>query len=173
VRPRAIKVKCVERIWKRDGGGPERPRWGVCPTMGCCGNFNAKRRDGLLNGEIFYGLVEATIVIKSRRRHGITTRQHASPGGRPPAPAPVQWPTPHSQAAAPAVSAMIPDPLCTRLKPHHPGRERKIFVMFMINMHILVIFYSFGSCFQLSCCHHGLASRPTLDASIDPRRPLT
>lgn len=126
MRPRAIKVKCVERIWKRDGGGPERPRWGVCPTMGCCGNFNAKRRDGLLNGEIFYGLVEATIVIKSRRRHGITTRQHASPGGRPPAPAPVQWPTPHSQAAAPAISAMIPDPLCTRLKPHHPGGERTL-----------------------------------------------
>src|SRR5215213_2667939 len=43
-------------------------------------------RDELLNGEIFYSLREAKIVIESWRRHYNTKRPHASLGYRPPAP---------------------------------------------------------------------------------------
>ncbi len=40
----------------------------------------------LLDGEIFYGLREAQVVIESWRRHYNTVRPHASLGYRPPAP---------------------------------------------------------------------------------------
>ena len=43
-------------------------------------------RDELLDGEIFYSLREAKIVIESWRRHYNTKRPHASLGYRPPAP---------------------------------------------------------------------------------------
>jgi putative transposase len=36
---------------------------------GYCESFNSKPRDELLNGEIFYSLAEAKIIIESRRRH--------------------------------------------------------------------------------------------------------
>ena len=49
-------------------------------------SFNARLRDELLNGEIFYTLREAQIVIESWRRHYNTVRPHASLGYRPPAP---------------------------------------------------------------------------------------
>ena len=49
-------------------------------------SFNARLRDELLNGEIFYTLKEAQIVIESWRRHYNTVRPHASLGYRPPAP---------------------------------------------------------------------------------------
>src|SRR5215472_14057090 len=49
-------------------------------------SFNARLRDELLNGEIFYTLREAQIVIESWRRHYNTTRPHASIGYKPPAP---------------------------------------------------------------------------------------
>ena len=49
-------------------------------------SFNARLRDELLNGEIFYALREAQIVIESWRRHYNTTRPHASIGYKPPAP---------------------------------------------------------------------------------------
>ena len=42
--------------------------------------------DELLNGEIFYTLREAQVVIESWRRHYNTVRPHASLGYRPPAP---------------------------------------------------------------------------------------
>jgi transposase InsO family protein len=41
---------------------------------------NARLRDELLNGEIFYTLREAQIVIESWRRHYNTIRPHASIG---------------------------------------------------------------------------------------------
>src|SRR5262249_62206645 len=41
-------------------------------------SFNARLRDELLNGEIFYTLREAQIVIESWRRHYNTIRPHAS-----------------------------------------------------------------------------------------------
>src|SRR5215208_954340 len=49
-------------------------------------SFNARLRDALLNGEIFYTLREAEVVIESWRRHYNTVRPHASLGFRPPAP---------------------------------------------------------------------------------------
>jgi hypothetical protein len=39
-----------------------------------------------LNGEIFYSLKEAQIIIESWRRHYNTIRPHASLGYKPPAP---------------------------------------------------------------------------------------
>jgi transposase InsO family protein len=49
-------------------------------------SFNARLRDELLNGEIFYSIAEARIVIESWRRHYNSERPHASLGYRPPAP---------------------------------------------------------------------------------------
>src|SRR5437763_3933790 len=49
-------------------------------------SFNARLRDELLNGEIFYTLREAQIVIESWRHHYNTIRPHASIGYKPPAP---------------------------------------------------------------------------------------
>ncbi|WP_409568371.1 IS3 family transposase [Methylobacterium sp. J-072] len=49
-------------------------------------SVNARLRDELLNGEIFYTLKEAQIVIESWRRHYSTVRPHASMEYRPPAP---------------------------------------------------------------------------------------
>ena len=49
-------------------------------------SFNARLRDELLDGEIFYSLAEAKIVIESWRRHYNSVRPHGSLGYRPPAP---------------------------------------------------------------------------------------
>jgi transposase InsO family protein len=49
-------------------------------------SFNARLRDELLDGEIFYSLKEAKIVIESWRRHYNTLRPHGSLGYKPPAP---------------------------------------------------------------------------------------
>ena len=49
-------------------------------------SFNARLRDELLDGEIFYTLKEARIVIESWRRHYNTVRPHESLGYKPPAP---------------------------------------------------------------------------------------
>lgn len=54
---------------------------------GYCESFNAKLRDDLLNGEIFYSLAEAKAVIESWRQHYNTRRPHSSLGYKPPAPA--------------------------------------------------------------------------------------
>jgi transposase InsO family protein len=43
-------------------------------------------RDELLDGEIFYSLAEAKIVIESGRRHYNAVRPHGSLGYKPPAP---------------------------------------------------------------------------------------
>jgi putative transposase len=49
-------------------------------------SFNGKLRDELLNGEIFYSLKEAQIIIEQWRHHYNTKRPHSSLGYRPPAP---------------------------------------------------------------------------------------
>src|SRR5918995_4131312 len=49
-------------------------------------SFNARLRDELLDGEIFYSLREAEVVIESWRRHYNAVRPHASLGYRAPAP---------------------------------------------------------------------------------------
>ena len=47
---------------------------------GYCESFNSKLRDELLNGEVFYSLAEARIVIESWRQHYNTQRPHSSLG---------------------------------------------------------------------------------------------
>ncbi len=49
-------------------------------------SFNGKLRDELLNGEIFYTLKEAQVLIERWRQHYNTIRPHSSLGYRPPAP---------------------------------------------------------------------------------------
>ena len=49
-------------------------------------SFNARLRDELLNGEMFYTLREAQVVIESWRRHDNRVRPHASLGYRAPSP---------------------------------------------------------------------------------------
>ncbi|MDU8944338.1 IS3 family transposase [Ovoidimarina sediminis] len=49
-------------------------------------SFNARLRDELLNGEIFYSLREAQILIEQWRIHYNTVRPHSALGYRPPAP---------------------------------------------------------------------------------------
>ena len=53
---------------------------------GYCESFNSKLRDELLNGEIFYTLREAKVLIEWWRRHYNRLRPHSSLGYRPPAP---------------------------------------------------------------------------------------
>jgi transposase InsO family protein len=53
---------------------------------GYCESFNGKLRDECLNGEIFYSLKEAQVVIEQWRVHYNTLRPHSSLGYRPPAP---------------------------------------------------------------------------------------
>ena len=53
---------------------------------GYCESFNARFRDELLNGEIFYTLKEASIIIEQWRRDYNTVRPHSALGYRPPAP---------------------------------------------------------------------------------------
>ena len=76
-------------------------------------SFNARLRDELLDGELFYSLKEARIVIESWRRHYNTVRPHESLGYKPPAPE-VLVPkiaarsAPHPRPAAPP--ALVPRP---------------------------------------------------------------
>jgi len=53
---------------------------------GFCESFNGKLRDECLNGEIFYSLREAQVVIEKWRIHYNTKRPHSSLGYKPPAP---------------------------------------------------------------------------------------
>lgn len=78
-------------------------------------SFNARLRDELLNGEIFYTLKEAQIVIESWRRHYNTVRPHASLGYRPPAPevfvpAFCAWPSALTRPASPAKLPVVQRP---------------------------------------------------------------
>jgi putative transposase len=78
-------------------------------------SFNARLRDELLNGEIFYTLREAKIVIESWRRHYNAVRPHASLGYKPPAPevfvpALAAWPATLRRTAPPATLAQPPAP---------------------------------------------------------------
>ena len=54
---------------------------------GYCESFNGKLRDECLNGEIFYSLKEAQVVIEKWRVMYNTLRPHSALGYRPPAPA--------------------------------------------------------------------------------------
>jgi transposase InsO family protein len=62
-------------------------------------SFNGSLRDELLNGEIFYSLAEAKVLIEAWRRHYNTIRPHSSLGYRPPAPETATPPLPPSGSA--------------------------------------------------------------------------
>jgi transposase InsO family protein len=49
-------------------------------------SFNGKLRDEFLNGEIFYTLLEAQVLIERWRRYYNTQRPHGALGCKPPAP---------------------------------------------------------------------------------------
>ena len=53
---------------------------------GYCESFNGKLRDELLNGEIFYSLKEAQVVIGQWQKHYNSIRPHSALNYRPPAP---------------------------------------------------------------------------------------
>lgn len=53
---------------------------------GYCESFNGKLRDELLNGEIFYTLNEAKVVLENWRRDYNQIRPHSSLGYKPPTP---------------------------------------------------------------------------------------
>jgi putative transposase len=75
---------------------------------GYCESFNSKLRDELLNGEIFYTLKEAQIVIESWRWHYNTIRPHSSLNYKPPAPEMVLWPAAQPRPAPPATPTVAP-----------------------------------------------------------------
>lgn len=77
---------------------------------GHCESFNSKLRDELLNGELFYSLAEARIVIEGWRQHYNTRRPHSSLGYRPPAPIAVVWPPAQTQPASSATSTVAAKP---------------------------------------------------------------
>ncbi len=82
-----------------------------------CGELQRPRlRDELLNGEVFYSLREAEVVIESWRRHYNTVRPHASLGFRPPAPEVVlpafaAWPAVPRPPAPPTTQTVAPRPM--------------------------------------------------------------
>ena len=96
-----VNDKRVERIWRREGlkvpaKQPKRRRLWIAALgaktayitpgspweNGYVESFNARLRDELLNGEMFYTLREAQVVIESWRRHYNRVRPHASLGYR-------------------------------------------------------------------------------------------
>jgi len=74
-------------------------------------SFNARLRDELLNGEIFYSLKEAQSVIEGWRRHYNTIRPHSSLGYQPPTPEVAPSPAAEPRPAPPAISTVAPRPV--------------------------------------------------------------
>src|SRR3954451_6330895 len=96
--------RCSGRARNPGHGRDPRPR-----------SHGGRLRDELLDGEIFYTLREARVVIESWRRHDNTIRPHASLGYRPPAPevfvpAFAAWPAAPSRPAPPARRPLAPRP---------------------------------------------------------------
>ena len=69
-------------------------------------SFNGKLRDELLNGEIFYSLKEAQVLIERWRQHYKTVRPHSALGYRPPAPVTI---APNRTDPACAIDGLRPD----------------------------------------------------------------
>jgi transposase InsO family protein len=78
-------------------------------------SFNARLRDELLDGEIFYTLKEAQIIVESWRRHFNAIRPHQSLGYKPPAPevfvpSLAAWPAAQPRPASPATLPLVQRP---------------------------------------------------------------
>src|SRR4051794_17187412 len=109
IRPKRSCPSCVRwTCWLRRAR-----RWPMrCARLG---SPRSRLRDELLDGEIFYSLQEAKVVIESWRRHYNTKRPHASLGYRPPAPevfvpAFAAWPAALTRPASPARLSLAPRP---------------------------------------------------------------
>ena len=95
---------------------------------GYCESFNSNLRDELLNGEIFYSLREAEVLIEAWRRHYNTVRPHSSLGYRPPAPEAARpqrhW---HQPTRSISISAGSPNGGRPRPPPPlpHPGDRKR------------------------------------------------
>ena len=83
----------------------------VCRPNGYCESFNSKLRDELLNGEIFYSLAEARIIIEAWRCYYNTERPHSSLGYKPPAPEAIIWPSRRSGSAPSSANIMAAKPI--------------------------------------------------------------
>jgi putative transposase len=73
-------------------------------------SFNGKLRDELLNGEIFYSLDEAQVVIESWRQHYDRVRLQLSLGYKPPAPSATIWPSEWTQPTTQATVDVANEP---------------------------------------------------------------
>ena len=78
---------------------------------GYCSSFNGRFRDELRNGEIFYSLWEALIIIEEWRKHYNTKRSLSALGYRPPAPEAIvnmdQKPIMHQQLTWPSKMGLL------------------------------------------------------------------
>ena len=83
----AKRMKELERENAKLGAGTMYIEPGSPWENGYCESFNGKLRDECLNGEIFYSLKEAQVVIEKWRVEYNTKRPHSALGCRPPAPA--------------------------------------------------------------------------------------
>jgi putative transposase len=79
-------------------------------------SFDAKLRDELLNGEVFFTLKEASIVIEPWRRHDNSIRPHSSLSDQPPAPGVILWPTEPNGSAPTARPAIVTRPTMHELR---------------------------------------------------------
>ena len=77
----------------------------VAEAVRAIGVTEVKLRDELLDGEVFYSLEEAKVVIEGWRRHYNSSRPHSALGYRPPAPEVVLWP------ASSAIRIVAPRPV--------------------------------------------------------------
>jgi transposase InsO family protein len=82
----ALKPNAHCRGRRLEGQDPPGSPW----ENGYCESFNGKMRDQLLNGELFYALKGAQIIIERWTIHYNTVRPHSSRGGKPPVPEAIQ-----------------------------------------------------------------------------------
>ena len=73
-----------------DGGARHRQRPGGARRLSEARHYRAKMRAQFLNGELFYTLKEAQILMERWRVHYNTVRPHSSLGGQPPVPETIQ-----------------------------------------------------------------------------------
>lgn len=78
---------------------------------GHCESFNSKLRDQPLNGEFFYSLATAKVIIEAWRSCYNSERPHSSLGYRPPAPKATVWPAPPRGSTLTSARAMAAKPI--------------------------------------------------------------
>ena len=78
-------------------------------------SFNGKLRDELLNGEIFYTLLEAKVMIERWREHYNRIRPHSALGYQPPAPEAILLPS--------VLGGSAPKPPASKPHPESTGKK--------------------------------------------------